>query len=477
MTPIAGLYNVTIFANNTRGASVVAADNFTAAGMIFFNCSVATYNGTGTSAKIEFYYPGTSSKISEFSADNGSFLNQQLLEQAYDMLFKTYGNSLQVTLKGVNISLNLDRTMGFDRPPVQNYTITYAVNTTYSFPSASVRIYYSGINEDHIGAYKCGSWDFHARVCTGTWNSVSYSQDKSQNYVSVDVNSFSAFALKQEPFCGDGTCQPGENQSDCPIDCVCADGEKMSCGTNTGECEKGNITCYNGTWGSECEGGIAPLAEACNGLDDDCDGSTDESLTRQCGNETGACLFGTQTCSNGVWGGCTGGILAVQETCNGLDDDCDGQIDEDSNCCTAGQRECGSATNTGECRKGTSACGANGLWGECTGETGPQAEVCNDGKDNDCDGLTDSADVIDCAGSTCSNRVMDGNETGIDCGGYCTPCADYSLVWIAVSVIGAVVFGFLLFMYFHFRKHGKELTWEELMKKWTPDKGYHYKGG
>jgi uncharacterized membrane protein (DUF4010 family) len=41
------------------------------------------------------------------------------------------------------------------------------------------------------------------------------------------------------------------------------------------------------------------------------------------------------------------------------------------------------------------------------------------------------------------------------------------MVWISLSVVGAAVLGILLFLYFKLRKQGRELTWEELMKKWT----------
>jgi len=51
--------------------------------------------------------------------------------------------------------------------------------------------------------------------------------------------------------------------------------------------------------------------------------------TRPCGSDIGICSPGMQICSNGFWGACVGAVEAVPETCNGLDDDCDGQVDED----------------------------------------------------------------------------------------------------------------------------------------------------
>jgi hypothetical protein len=48
----------------------------------------------------------------------------------------------------------------------------------------------------------------------------------------------------------------------------------------------------------------------------------------------GACVLGTEVCELsgeiGMWGACEGSILPGEEICaNGVDDDCDGQVDED----------------------------------------------------------------------------------------------------------------------------------------------------
>lgn len=82
------------------------------------------------------------------------------------------------------------------------------------------------------------------------------------------------------------------------------------------------------------------LAETCEGSDDDCDGTVDEGCDCAEGAEracyegppatagVGACHAGVQRCASGRWGECTGAQAPSEEACNALDDDCDGAIDE-----------------------------------------------------------------------------------------------------------------------------------------------------
>ncbi len=188
-----------------------------------------------------------------------------------------------------------------------------------------------------------------------------------------------------------------------------------ACGIGTVECtEEGTTTCSTNPDGSESEA----TNELCNNLDDDCDGQVDNQLTLHGLPEapvlgspcigTGICLAGVVECHPNQEGPviCStdpGGsdYLESPELCNGLDDDCDGTIDNGFSYPMGDDSALiGEACGVGACSNGIVVCSSNGLHAQCNTAKNKSDEICN-GIDDDCDGMTDETTDLDITLSGC----------------------------------------------------------------------------
>ena len=177
-------------------------------------------------------------------------------------------------------------------------------------------------------------------------------------------------------------------------------------------CSPGGLT--TATVPGDCNDGNAAVhpnaAEICNSVDDNCNGLTDEGLPTASyyldadkdgygtGNPVISC-GGSGTTTALIGGDCNDASAAIHpgatEICNGLDDNCNGQIDEgmstatyyldadkDGYGTTASQVACGplglyTAPNSSDCNDGNAAINPG------------HAEVCNNGLDDNCNGAVD----------------------------------------------------------------------------------------
>lgn len=243
-----------------------------------------------------------------------------------------------------------------------------------------------------------------------------------------------------------GNCKPGETK-----ECSYQGPEETK---DVGPCKAGVSTCKeDGNWG-KCEGAVEPVLEnneelCTNGIDDDCDGTVDNGINNACSywhddevsdadadttsdpgiidvGYTGDYSDAYQIPSDALETVCTDECIPEKAEClpnnivegevdsalcNGLDDDCDGEVDEGCPCSPGQTQACflgpKNYRNKGTCADGTQTCKVTmrgtrsvGRWGECVGGISPTQDVC-DNADNNCNGCDDDKlccqPPIDCA--------------------------------------------------------------------------------
>jgi hypothetical protein len=195
--------------------------------------------------------------------------------------------------------------------------------------------------------------------------------------------------------CGDTVDQNCDGRDLAAADCD-ADGDRFT--TNQGDCDDKNPT-------------ISPGAiERCDGIDNNCNGKIDEGfgLGVDCSAGAGACRVAATTVCNASFNGVVCGGKPGQpqpETCDGVDNDCNGQIDDVSDSAGGDVNNCGGcnvhckapANGVAACLRGgcTSTCAPGWVDTDNNPDNGCECQVSNggveicDGVDNDCNGSID----------------------------------------------------------------------------------------
>lgn len=254
-----------------------------------------------------------------------------------------------------------------------------------------------------------------------------------------------------------GNCKPGKTRQ-CEYQ-----GPEGSEGV--GPCKAAISTCKeDGSWG-KCEGEVLPVYESgeelcTDGIDNDCDGEVDNGTSCAYWQDTDLIPDADADADAdpsiidvGYTGDyssayqipvdveiCTDTCVPMKAECypadinegevglcNGLDDDCDGTVDEGCPCSPGQTQPCFAGPpnfrNVGTCRDGVQTCkvtmrASTGVWGECVGGIKPSLDVC-DNADNNCNGCSDDKlccqPPIDCAfdigtATPFTDKIIDGNQ-------------------------------------------------------------------
>ncbi|MBI2341534.1 MAG: hypothetical protein HYU98_02220, partial [Deltaproteobacteria bacterium] len=213
----------------------------------------------------------------------------------------------------------------------------------------------------------------------------------------------------------DNDCDGKTDEGFCTINGACYTASDIN---PSNQCQNCNPNLSQNSWSNKADGVSCDDGNTCTTNDKCSAGTCSGGQAVQCMSPPSTCYYTPGTCGAG---GCTyelrsnvSGPAPTTEICDGLDNDCNGKTDEDFY--NKGQ-EC--SAGVGECKmSGTWECKPDGSGTYCNAAAGnSSSEIC-DGLDNDCDGTPDNNFTVPLADKqfgVCegSKKLCLGNKGGL----------------------------------------------------------------
>lgn len=192
---------------------------------------------------------------------------------------------------------------------------------------------------------------------------------------------------------------------------TCTDSDGDGFNIEGGEC--GLIDC------NDNDASVNPSAsELCNGVDENCNGQVDEiyNVGSLCSAGVGECADdGVQVCAPDKLSTVCNAVPGIPgaELCDatGLDENCDGSVNEGCSCTEGETQQCGPSTDVGACEIGLQTCSISGTMSDCVGAIFPELyDSVGNSIDEDCNG--DIVCPIPCVEDPNTKKAECGSKLG-----------------------------------------------------------------
>jgi len=246
--PLAGLYNVTLFANDTSGNSVTQIIYFLAGNDLILNQYNLVNQSEGIPGTVTVYYIYPPVYLHNHTFTNGIFVDEHIADALIDYEYIAASGHAKIILRRLNLTVDNNKTLGYSElgNSLTGFLDAIGINSTYISMSYATIIYnYSEIgygNENNLEVYVCHNWNFTIDDCIdNNWTLLDVDQNITAKTFTFNVSNFSAFAIEETtiiPHAGGG------GGGLCLANWECSDWSACSdSGFQTRTCIKSNANC------------------------------------------------------------------------------------------------------------------------------------------------------------------------------------------------------------------------------------------